>query len=295
MSVASVGETLRGLALEYPPEMRAHQLQDIPRIAYHIGLVLRLKGRDISICDIGGGVGLFSLGCAAVGMKVTLVDDFRDPVNESVGLGVLELHRSHGVTILSRDVIGEGISFPNESLDAVTSFDNIEHLHNSPKALYHAAVAALKDGGLFLLGSPNALNLRKRIAVPLGWARWSAMEDWYERPIFRGHVREPNLSDLRYIARDLGLTRVRYFGRNWLAREGGGVKRTVNSLIDRPLRWFPSLCSDIYVAGFKPSHSRREVGGRIESERSHDSTNRRKVVLVDDTSRPLAIWFNGFP
>jgi hypothetical protein len=75
---------------------------------------------------------------------------------------------------------------------------------------------ALKPGGLFFLGVPNCVNLRKRITVPLGAGKWSAIEEWYEREMFRGHVREPDVGDLRYIARDLGLRDVRIFGRNWL-------------------------------------------------------------------------------
>ena len=31
------------------------------------------------------------------------------------------------------------------------------------------------------------------------------MAHWYEPELFRGHVREPDVDDLRYIARDMGL------------------------------------------------------------------------------------------
>ena len=70
--------------------------------------------------------------------------------------------------------------------------------------------------GLFVLGVPNRVNLRKRVFVPFGYGKWSSMKDWYESPVFRGHVREPDVDDLRYIARDLHLRDWQVFGRNWL-------------------------------------------------------------------------------
>jgi hypothetical protein len=70
----------------------------------------------------------------------------------------------------------------------------------------------------FILGTPNCVNLRKRITVPLGRAKWSQVEDWYERPAFQGHAREPDHDDCRYIARDLALRDIRLIGRNWLGR-----------------------------------------------------------------------------
>ena len=60
------------------------------------------------------------------------------------------------------------------------------------------------------------MNLRKRITVPLGYGKWSRMEDWYEEDRFRGHVREPDVADLRYIGADLDLKNIEILGRNWL-------------------------------------------------------------------------------
>jgi len=41
-----------------------------------------------------------------------------------------------------------------------------------------------------------------RIIVPLGHGTWSQMSGWYEEEVFRGHVREPSVSDLKYIANE---------------------------------------------------------------------------------------------
>lgn len=79
------------------------------------------------------------------------------------------------------------------------------------------------------------------------------MQDWYEPEVFRGHVREPDVCDLKYIARDMGLVDVRIIGRNWLGyySERAAI-RIATKLMDYPLRLKPSLCSDLYMTGKKP-------------------------------------------
>jgi SAM-dependent methyltransferase len=243
---------LHRLADEYPERLRAAQHADVDRIAFHLSIVIRETGTACTVCDLGGGVGLFSVGAAALGMAAVLVDDFGDQVNLGYGEDALAAHRKYGVRVLSKDLLANDLELEPGSLDAVTSFDSMEHWHHSPKAAFHRLLIALKAGGLLFLGVPNCVNLRKRITVPLGIGKWSSMDEWYERQTFRGHVREPDVGDLRYIAHDLGLTEVRIFGRNWLgyASRHGWV-RTLTPLADRVLRPSPSLCSDIYLLGRK--------------------------------------------
>jgi hypothetical protein len=89
--------------------------------------------------------------------------------------------------------------------------------------------------------------------VPLGIAKWSSMADWYEAKTFRGHVREPDVDDLRYIARDMGLVDVEVMGRNWLGYKNRRPWiRRLTPLVDVPLRVLPTLCSDIYLVGRTP-------------------------------------------
>jgi len=250
-------DTLRKVASQYPRDMVDKQIKDIPRIAFNIGIALEfLKPKypnELEICDLGGGIGLFSVGCAAYGLKRTvLVDDFNDPVNHSVGASILDLHRSYGVEIVSRDVVANGIRDINGRFDVITTFDSMEHWHHSPKRLFHEAAEKLKPGGVFVLGVPNSQNVRKRIAVPLGLGKWSGMDDWYESDVFRGHVREPDVSDLLYIARDMRLNDLKIIGRNWMGYySNNSVVRFTTKFVDYPLRLKPSLCSDIYMIGKK--------------------------------------------
>jgi 2-polyprenyl-3-methyl-5-hydroxy-6-metoxy-1,4-benzoquinol methylase len=260
MSQVELLRILDRVAREYPDELAGEQLADIPRIAFNIELALGVVGDralgKVSICDVGGGIGLFSVGCAALGIgRAVLVDDFGDAVNRRVGDGVLDLHRRHGVEVVSRDVITHGLHGGVEGpFDAITTFDSMEHWHHSPKRLFREIVQALKPGGGLIVGVPNCVNLRRRITVPFGHGKWSGIQEWYEAETFRGHVREPDVSDLCYIARDLGLSGIRILGRNWAGHySGNALIRCITKLVDRPLRLVPSLCSGLYLLGRKAS------------------------------------------
>lgn len=245
--LSTIPDALAAIAHRYPGEQVNHQLADIPRITDYIRHVTQEVGGGARVCDIGGGTGLFSPGCAHLGFHCTLVDDFRDPINVRDGLAVLDVvHRPLGVKVINRNVIDEGIDFPPHAFDAVTCFDSMEHWHHSPKRLFHQLIELLRPGGLFFLAVPNCKSVRKRLTYPLGFGKWSQMCDWYEQPHFRGHVREPDVDDLRYIARDLRLSKVRIVGRNW-RRSASAVAR----LSDVALRMLPAICADIYLLGTK--------------------------------------------
>jgi len=253
----NLASLLTEVAKQYPPAMVQEQIRDIPRNQFHIEYVLeamspRAAG-DLTLCDLGGGIGLFSVGSGAAGFKrVVLVDDFQDQVNLQQGDNIFSLHRKYGVEVISRDIVTAGLGDLGGTFDVITCFDSMEHWHHSPKKLFGQVMAALNPGGLFFLGVPNCVNFRKRITVPLGWGKWSSMQSWYEDEVFRSHVREPDVDDLHYIARDIGLTDVKILGRNWLGMVNHrGWVRALTPLLDYPMRLQPSLCSNIYLAGRK--------------------------------------------
>ena len=250
-------DVLMNVANQYPRDMVDEQVRDIARISFHIGIALdaaiNKPHSELMICDLGGGIGLFSAGCAALGMKrVVLVDDFDDSINHKVGPSILDLHRRLGVEVIARDVVEKGIRDIPGYFDIITTFDSMEHWHHSPKRLFHEVIEKLNPGGVFVLGVPNCVNIRKRITVPLGIGKWSSMQDWYEADKFRGHVREPDVTDLIYIARDIGLTNIKIYGRNWLGYfSANPAIRFATKVMDYPLRLKPSLCADIYLVGIK--------------------------------------------
>jgi SAM-dependent methyltransferase len=256
VSASDIKSVLERIADSYPPAISAVQrYSDVPRTAFNLSLLSGLP-RGARIGDIGGGLSLFAPACAAIGLDVTLVDDFADIWHRSATADIVDrVHRPLGVKIVSSDLIAEGVEFAAESFDAFTIFDTMEHWHNSPKRLFHQLMVALKPDGLFIISGPNCVNLRKRITVPFGLGKWTPMEAWYEVDKFRSHVREPDVADLRYIASDLGLTNVKIIGRNWIGyRSRFRAARFMTPLFDRLLRLRPSLCSDIYMVGRKASN-----------------------------------------
>src|SRR5262245_66184564 len=72
-----IEHTLTEVANSYPIDwLAANRLRDIPRVAFQIRLALNgAAPGNVSLCDIGGGVGLFAIGCAALGVKVVVIDD----------------------------------------------------------------------------------------------------------------------------------------------------------------------------------------------------------------------------
>jgi 2-polyprenyl-3-methyl-5-hydroxy-6-metoxy-1,4-benzoquinol methylase len=239
--------TLLALADEYPEELRPAERADVPRHLFQLEQVYR---PGAALADLGGGIGLFSPACAALGMTTWLVDDLRDPVNERFPIHALGIHRRAGVNVLAIPVLDFGRHFDDESLDVVTCFESLEHWHHSPRPVLEQARRVLRPGGLLFLGTPNAANARHRLALLCGRSNWSHFEDWYYPAEFRGHVREPVVADLVRMVAELGLERLAVFGRNWLGARGGW-KALGAAAVDRALRPFPTLCKDIYVLAAK--------------------------------------------
>lgn len=258
--MTSTHRLLEGILQQYPGLLRRHLAASIPAHAWHIDLVRSAVGDHATVVDVGGAVSLFSVGCAQVGMTAILMDDqFGDPFDRAVAAAKREALEGvivpSGVQIVRRDIGRDGIGLLPESVDAITSFGVLEHLHDSPKDSLHEMWKALRPDGLLLIGTPNCANLMKRIRAVRGKAKWSRMQDWYERPVFRGHVREPDVEDLLYIARDLGIEDVAVLGRNWMGLDNPNpwLRRTARAA-DRLLRLRPQLCSDIYLVGRKRQH-----------------------------------------
>lgn len=253
-------KVLSEVVAQYPAQLRAAQERDIPRQSYQARILIDCLERsgktpeNCAVMDIGGGIGMFTPLCRALGFgRVVLIDDFSDPVNEEIGDGILEIHRRAGIEVVTCDVIKEGL--PSElgaDFDVITCFATIEHWHHSPKKVLHQAWGSLKPRGVLIISVPNCVNLRKRITVPFGYGKWSQIKDWYESERFRGHVREPDVEDLWYIARDLRLNNVRIDGRNWAGYTSGSpLIRWCTTVADSLLRLRPSLCSDLYMIGEK--------------------------------------------
>lgn len=240
--------TLKKIVLEYPEELRKMQTEDIERVLKHILWVYKKNAR---ILDIGGGIGLFSLGCALMGMEVYLLDDFRDFINIRIGESILNLHKKFGVNVIKEDALKVDLLkiFEPESIDVVTLFDVVEHFHHSPRDLFHQIRKVMKKGGKFIIGVPNSIDIFNRIKMILGISPEAKFEEWYYNKEFRGHIREMTISELIKIARDLGFRKIKIYGENWNLSKY--KPKILFKIINEILKKFKNLCSDIYLLAEK--------------------------------------------
>jgi len=242
-------ESVASLVSRYPAALQRGQWLDVPRVTFQLEQIQR---RGLSLADLGAGIGLFTLACARLGLETHLIDDLRDPINSRYSIEEMGLHGDLGIHVVKASVQTWGEFFDDESLEIVTCFDSLEHWHHSPRRPFEEAYRVLKPGGSFFISAPNAVNLRKRITVPLGVSNWSQFDDWFYPDEFRAHVREPVLGDLTRLVTELGFEINTVWGRNWMGYCGGRLKRIITKAVDLPLRAIPTLCSDLYVMATKP-------------------------------------------
>lgn len=240
------------LIKNFPPSLKRISEVNRPRIFWQVSIVEKNVKPGGRLVDLGAGAVPFMALCQKLGYQTTIVDDFGDDTYVEVA-SVLKQFRDMGVEVRNEDMFAPGFSLgAPRSVDLVTTHDSMEHWHNSPKGLFKHIWQTLTPGGVLWIGVPNAVNLRKRITVPFGVGSWSQMRDWYEQETFRGHVREPVVADLHYIAKDVGARRHEVIGRNWLGyRHPSSFVRAITPIIDAPMRVFPGLCSDIYLIAHK--------------------------------------------
>ncbi|MEQ1861143.1 MAG: class I SAM-dependent methyltransferase [Chthoniobacteraceae bacterium] len=217
------------------------------------------------LLDLGAGICWFDPLAAKLGADVILADDFGGgggvtQADRSDALEMLDRYRREfGIEIVEQDILRDPLPLPDSSIDGVTCFHSLEHWHHSPKALFAEIRRVLRPGGWLILATPNAANLRKRLHVILGANIWSGLEEWYhDAPVFRGHVREPIVRDLRQLCEWNGFRVTTTLGRNFIGRDSHALawipQRLRHGLVvatQSVLRFFPTLCSDIHVVAQK--------------------------------------------
>jgi SAM-dependent methyltransferase len=235
------------------------------RIVYYFELLnhFDLLRPGVRLVDLGGGLSWFAPIAFELGLETVLIDDFGgggglEHQSAQESRAILDRMRAKGIQIHEVDFLSNPLPLPGESIDVVTCFHSLEHWHNSPKPLFAHLRRVIKMGGFLALATPNAVNMRKRIAVALGKTNLSRLEEWYGEPIFRGHVREPIIADLckllewnQFAVREIS-------GRNFIGRASEslanyprGLANAIAVASQSFLRYFPSLCSDIHVVGQK--------------------------------------------
>ena len=137
-----------------------------------------------------------------------LMDDWhqKDNAREKI----LEFAKNTGIKFyLPDDRNNAEFPFIENQYDMIMLHDVIEHLHESPKELLEKLVKNLKPGGFLFISVPNAVNVRKRLAVIAGKTNYPPFACYYNYPgIWRGHIREYVKNDLEQTCNFLGLTKI---------------------------------------------------------------------------------------
>jgi SAM-dependent methyltransferase len=257
-----VPEIYHDLARRYPDLFPLRPLEDFAWAREVSGILMRDK---LKLVDLGGGLNVFNGVLSKLGASITVFDIFEhdlgwiggtDPTHfEELCRRRKEILAEAGVAFVNHDVCSLSLSdyFEMNSIDAVTSYHCLEHLHQSPKTVLESALMVLKPGGSLLIEVPNALNLLKRVKVLLGETNYGRYSDYYCSENFTGHVREYSVADLGELANNLGMRQYRIYGRNWygtlFTRLGYGF---LGRSVDYTLRAIPSLCGSLFLHYIKP-------------------------------------------
>ena len=217
------------------------------QMAHHL-----LEGRG-QVLDFGAGPGDKTAMFARAGLTVTAFDDFEDPWHKLPGNRekILEFAANAGITYVAPTDGTSSIPDLGGPFDMVMLHHVLEHLHESPRRLVNSLLDNLREGGWLFVTVPNAVNLRKRLAVASGRTNYPPYSQlyWYPGRSYRGHIREYVTHDLRSLATQLGLEQasVGNYNHFWHA-----VPRRLRPGV-RLLCWIvPSFSDSCYLVARKP-------------------------------------------
>jgi SAM-dependent methyltransferase len=141
-----------------------------------------------------------------LGFDCSAYDDLQDDWHQNAGNRerIMSFTRECGINFkLATDY---SLPFDKNHFDMVMMHSVIEHLHDSPRELLNNLLELTKPGGLLFITVPNAVNIRKRIAVLAGRTNLTDFEEYYWHPDpWRGHIREYVKDDLVKLAEYLNL------------------------------------------------------------------------------------------
>ncbi|MCZ4409853.1 methyltransferase domain-containing protein [Cryomorphaceae bacterium 1068] len=135
----------------------------------------------------------------------------------------------HQFDLNKSDQKSEWISPPK--MDVVIMGEVLEHLHTSPVHVLSFVRSFLKPGGLFILGTPNAVALEKRIHMLAGNNPYELIRLNKDNP---GHFREYTVKELKELGEEAGLRMTDYETSNYFARFTNKGR-----LFDAVTNWLP--------------------------------------------------------
>lgn len=159
--------------------------------------------KDKDILDIGSGIGIMVSALGLSGARATGMDKFIFGHKENNFFQVnnpdklAKVWKDNKISIVDGDVTAP-LPFPDTSFDLVISDAFIEHLPESPRALFSEIHRVLRPGGYLFVTTPNVADLHKRLRfLLLGRSPHWDLKDYFDRGSnFLGHRREFSLSEV---------------------------------------------------------------------------------------------------
>jgi SAM-dependent methyltransferase len=147
------------------------------------------------LLDVGGQIGALALYASKVGFKATAVD------YELFTKIYRQILAEHGVDYPTCDVGSEPLPFGNDSFDAVTYLDVIEHHAFSPKRVLREIHRVLAPGGKVVISTPNHASIYNRLFLAFGRSVNDDFQSYFEgsanAEFYLGHHREYTRAELR--------------------------------------------------------------------------------------------------
>jgi SAM-dependent methyltransferase len=158
------------------------------------------------ILDLGSGPCDKTAVLQLLGFNCSAYDDLQDDWHQNPGNKekIISFARACGINFkLATDY---SLPFEKDYFEMVMMHSVIEHLHDSPRELLNNLLERAKPEGLLFITVPNAVNIRKRLAVLFGRTNLTDFEEFYWHPDpWRGHIREYVKDDLVKLAAYLDL------------------------------------------------------------------------------------------
>lgn len=225
-------------------------------------LLLGLVKNDQNKClDMGCGHGFLGMILSRLGWEYYGIDDMADyAVNYSgdelqAVLGAdAELHQWSGFTLIKQDIF-QKTDFQDNEFDVGLFSDVIEHVHKSPRPILEEFYRVIKPGGKLVCIAPNAVNLRKRLHVVLGKSNYQPVQTFYNSVgDWRGHVREPTLTELELMLTWAGFQIDRSFTVDFDYQVDKYLKgrQALRKIYQVICKWVPTLRQNLICIGSKP-------------------------------------------
>lgn len=100
-------------------------------------------------------------------------------------------------------------------MDLVVMGEVLEHLHTSPVHIFSFVKSFLKAEGKYIVGTPNAVALEKRIQLLFGKNPYELIRLDKHNP---GHFREYTIEELNLLGKEAGLELIHHETRNYFTR-----------------------------------------------------------------------------